>query len=454
VLSYLRKHPADQEDGWFARAEVADALILVLARYWEHRRQELHWLRAGIRLGLPRRLLSEPLGLGTHLRSEDGNPSSALPERLQSLSDVLEYDDAGADLSRSNRRSQALEPGDPRAVWLHSRRREIADAIGNMLTCAAQFGADEDPWVAELAGDLRDDHLSSGTFAVWGLVTAGIRSSRSVAALRTTRNVHRWLRTADLLRSEFSNVGCRATWIHTPPPAENLSEALELVFRRREKTGDPALELVPAADQPDPDEMLDFLRLHNAGRERWIRQAEVPTALKLHVAQWWADRRDELLWLERGRRGGVFLTQLGAPFGIRSRQGTQDRIDRLQALLTRGKPDQAISRAQRQATAAATGLQEVRESWIERHQREIYAVIGSLIAAARAAEVPDESRESLDDVAGDHRHGTVTTSTLTILRWAAGEVREASDDPELLRAAGAAERLCRDYKSAIPRAVG
>ncbi|MDT7703001.1 MAG: hypothetical protein QOJ30_5326, partial [Pseudonocardiales bacterium] len=97
-----------------------------------------------------------------------------------------------------------------------------------------------------------------------------------------------------------------------------------------------------------PRDVLDYLaRRGPAGIPRWVAAADTADALILSTWCWWDDRRREHRLLRTGRSLGLSLSELGAPLGITTRRGTQDRIDRLDALLRYDRPDEQLTRAAR-----------------------------------------------------------------------------------------------------------
>jgi hypothetical protein len=131
--------------------------------------------------------------------------------------------------------------------------------------------------------------------------------------------------------------------VATPPrsTAAEVDATISRITRRHAKVDDPHREQLGT----DPRDVLDYLREHDGPHlPRWVRQADISDALTLHVWLWWDDRRRLHRTLSTGKRLGLFLTQLGAPLGIRSAQGTQDLLDRLTALLRYDRPDEQLTR--------------------------------------------------------------------------------------------------------------
>lgn len=220
------------------------------------------------------------------------------------------------------------------------------------------------------------------------------------------------------------------------------SEADAVVRRitaRHAKVDDPRREQLGT----DPRDVLDYLQRYGHTVPRWVQQADVTDSLILGVALWWDDRRRLRRTLHRGRSLGLFLGQLGAPMGIRTPQGTQDLIDRLDALMAYDRPDEQLSRAARRAAAADHDA--ARYAWVELHREQIAGAAAGLLAAADRYGL--EEREWIDELGIDHADGEYTPGSIGVLGLAAGEVRTAPavvalDTPHgVHRVLVAAERL-------------
>lgn len=174
-----------------------------------------------------------------------------------------------------------------------------------------------------------------------------------------------------------------------------------------------------------------------AGVPQWVRAADQADALVLWTWCWWEDRRTERQLLRQGLSAGLSLADVGAPLGIGTRQGTQDRLDRLDALLKYDRPDEQLTRdARRQARA-----RDVRQVWIDEHRDEVRAVLLALLIQSRrvlgGAESdedraddggwePHPAREWLDEVSADYTDDILTPATFAAAGLAVAELR-ASD---------------------------
>lgn len=185
----------------------------------------------------------------------------------------------------------------------------------------------------------------------------------------------------------------------------------------------------------DPRDVLDYLAARGvAGIPRWVAAADTADALVLHTWCWWDDRRREHRLLRSGRSLGLSLAELGAPLGITTRRGTQDRIDRLDALLRYDRPDEQLSRTARREAKA----RDARQVWIDDHRNDVGAVLAGFLAQARrfldhvapheleaAGDDPPSAGagEWLDELAADYTGDAITPATLAVAGLAAAELR-------------------------------
>lgn len=152
----------------------------------------------------------------------------------------------------------------------------------------------------------------------------------------------------------------------------------------------------------------------------WVRQADVLDRQTLEVWEWWQlcqrqrdSLRDGFRWRWTGR-------QLGAAWGITSRQGARDMLDRLDVLLSGQRPDEKLARAERRRERADLRAADPRAAWLARHRDTLNEVADVLLAAAVDLAVAD--REWLDELAVDREDGW-TPASVTVLRESIGEIR-------------------------------
>jgi len=174
VLDYLRKFSGPDIPLWVLQAEVSDALTLNSWLWWEDRRRELFFLKAGRARGMFLSQLGAQVGVG----------KQGLLDRVDRLEALLRFDRPDEKLSRAAR--QAARAAD------HRRLAETR-------------------WIDELRVDARDGALVPTTMVLLGLAAAELRTCKAVVALDGSRphRVHSVLTDADNLRSAFAALGSR-----------------------------------------------------------------------------------------------------------------------------------------------------------------------------------------------------------------------------------------------------
>jgi hypothetical protein len=205
VLDYLLKYSGTNIPRWVLQADVGDALTLNNWLWWEDRRRELHFLKAGRDRGLFLTQLGAQLGIG----------KQGVIDRIDRLEALLRYDRPDEKLSRESRRNER-NARDRRAVelaWIDRHRRALTDVITALLEHADRYHlADDDrEWLDELAVDLRAGELSPATMVMLGLAAAELRAAPAVLALAGPRpyRVHTVLARAETLRSRYTQLdGC------------------------------------------------------------------------------------------------------------------------------------------------------------------------------------------------------------------------------------------------------
>ena len=174
-----------------------------------------------------------------------------------------------------------------------------------------------------------------------------------------------------------------------------------------------------------------------AGVPRWIQAADHHDAVVLATWCWWEERRRERRLLRQGVALGLSATELGAPLGIRSRQGVRDRLDRLDALLTNDRPDEQLGREARRGARR----RDADQSWLDQHRGEVRAVLLALVGQAQwlASEIDDveqldpaenhaaaelgDIRDWTDELAADCEDDVLTPATLALAGLLAAEIR-------------------------------
>lgn len=228
----------------------------------------------------------------------------------------------------------------------------------------------------------------------------------------------------------------------TPPRilAAERDAAIARIDRRHARFDDPRRSELGS----EPREVLEFvLGRGTVGVPRWVSAADHADALVLWTWLWWEDRRTERRLLRQGLAAGLSLSDLGSPLGITTRQGTQDRIDRLGALLEYDRPDEQLSRDLRRQLRA----RDARQVWIDDHRDEVRAVLLALLIQAHRVLAEGDAdldsgadgstpgpgrdieievhpaREWLDAIGADYTDDTLTPATLAAAGLAAAELR-------------------------------
>jgi hypothetical protein len=206
VLDYLRKYSGPDIPRWVLQADVCDALTLNNWLWWEDRRRELHFLKAGRDRGLFLAQLGAQVGVG----------KQGVLDRIDRLEALLRYDRPDEKIARAARRTdrERLQRLPVERAWLGSRRNELHAVITGLVDQADRFDVEERDWVDELDIDGRGDDITPATMVILGLASAELRTARGVLGLDSSRPnaVHALLARADDLRSQFAGLGSK-----TPP---------------------------------------------------------------------------------------------------------------------------------------------------------------------------------------------------------------------------------------------
>ena len=160
VLDYLRRFSGPDIPAWVLQAEIADALTLNNWLWWEDRRRELYFLKAGRDRGI---FLAQ-------LGSQVGVKKQGVIDRIDRLEALLSFDRPDEKITRTARRS-AREARLRRPVeeaWLQARRDELIGLIAEIVGQADRYEIDDDEreWVDQLAMDARDEELAPATWAM------------------------------------------------------------------------------------------------------------------------------------------------------------------------------------------------------------------------------------------------------------------------------------------------
>ena len=205
VLDYLQQCSGADIPRWVLQADVCDALTLNNWLWWEDRRRELHFLKAGRERGLFLSQLGAQVGVG----------KQGVLDRIDRLEALLRYDRPDEKIARAARRAQRerCERLPVEQAWLSARRNDLRAVITDLVDQADRFALEEREWVDELEIDGRDDGITPATMVILGLAAAELRTAPAVLGLDSSRPyaVHTLLARADHLRSQFAELGSRAS---------------------------------------------------------------------------------------------------------------------------------------------------------------------------------------------------------------------------------------------------
>lgn len=204
VLDYLQRFSGIDIPRWVLQAEVSDALVLNNWLWWEDRRRELHFLKAGRDRGLFLAQLGAQVGVG----------KQGVLDRIDRLEALLRYDRPDEKITRSARLAarQARQRRPAEDAWLAARRDELLAVIAELSYEADRFELLEEDreWIDELVIDARGE-CTPATMVILGLATAELRTAPSFLALTGSRPhaVHGLLGRADALRCTFAELGSK-----------------------------------------------------------------------------------------------------------------------------------------------------------------------------------------------------------------------------------------------------
>lgn len=237
VLDYLQKYSHREIPRWVLQADVCDALTLNNWLWWEDRRRELHFLKAGRDRGIFLSQLGSQVGVG----------KQGVLDRIDRLECLLRYDRPDEKIARDSRRAERerCERLPLEAAWLANNRDELRSVIAGLIEQAARFNIEDRDWIDELAIDERSG-FTPATMVILGLAGSELRTAPAVLGLDSTRPhaVHTLLARADQLRSHFGQVGSNAVDERPPRQVKHAHESHD-----RGPNAPARAECEPALDQ-------------------------------------------------------------------------------------------------------------------------------------------------------------------------------------------------------------
>jgi hypothetical protein len=206
VLDYLMHHSGNNIPQVVRLQDVKDALVLTNWLWWEDRRRELYFLKAGVESGMFLAELGGLVGVG----------KQGVKDRIDRLTALLHRDGRPDEkiLRRERRAAREQEQTEgrpsPELAWLAANWGDLKAVITGLNDQAYRHGlSDSDrEWLDELMIDVDEERVNRQTMVMLGLATSDIRVSAAVVGLpnRRPHEIHRLLQRADQLRSAFAGL--------------------------------------------------------------------------------------------------------------------------------------------------------------------------------------------------------------------------------------------------------
>ena len=205
ILDYLRKYSGPSIPRWVLQADVCDALTLNNWLWWEDRRRELHFLKAGRDRGLFLAQIGSQVGVG----------KQGVIDRIDRLEALLRYDRPDEKITRAERLAErtARDRRPTEDAWLDEHREGLLTLVLDMVHEADRYGLDDydREWLDELRLEAKRGSFTPASMVILGLASAELRTADAVLALDSSRPhaVHRVLARGDGFRSAFAELGSR-----------------------------------------------------------------------------------------------------------------------------------------------------------------------------------------------------------------------------------------------------
>jgi hypothetical protein len=207
---------------WVVVHDVDDGLVLHNWNRAQEQRRERDLLRDGITLGIPLSQLGAPLGLGSRIRSADGNRRQGVQDRLDRLEALLKFDRPDASITRAARRvaretaeRKAAGEHDPQTAWLHANASWISGVAAQLLALEPFADDAAAELLVEVRHDWRDGEWTPGSLVWMSMAAQALRVSsfvdksntvRYVADLGATHRAHRTIKAVEDLRAAFTQL--------------------------------------------------------------------------------------------------------------------------------------------------------------------------------------------------------------------------------------------------------
>lgn len=181
----------------------------------------------------------------------------------------------------------------------------------------------------------------------------------------------------------------------TPPrvTAEQVQTAMVSIINRHTQHDDAHLEELEVS----PAGVLDYLRRRAASFPTGLRLDDLDDVAVLMATQWWMERDRERWWFQQVVRLGGDRMAFAAAFGIGSRQGFRDRLDRLAALFgAAGRRDEQFSRELRAEARRVDEDRLVETMWLVGARTRVDGLWSRVLQVEPLAD--DETASAVRDV--------------------------------------------------------
>lgn len=205
------------------------------------------------------------------------------------------------------------------------------------------------------------------------------------------------------------------TGMTTPPRVhpQAVDAAADSIFRRHTDRGD------QAADEMGhlPRDVLAYLRRRAPQLPDGLRVDDLDDVAVLLLGNWWDEQRELLFWLRQVVKLGAARKEFAGTFGITSKQGFRDWLDRLEALLSEtgpGRPDEQSQRADRRSLAEEANRPATSEQkWLADHVGEYAKLATDLLGFYML--VDDYTAEAIAEVRRDLAEGDYEPDRIVVL---------------------------------------
>ncbi|WP_199552656.1 hypothetical protein [Streptomyces sp. N35] len=234
-----------------------------------------------------------------------------------------------------------------------------------------------------------------------------------------------------------------------------LQRLMERFAQRHTTADNPRRDEFPDIQAPGAElAVVVFARTHKRALPRLARRAEAIDRLVLVQQLRRILDEEELAALQDGNAAGARWRQLGDPLGIRTKNGTVQRMQRLRVAVELGPSalrEPAVLRAHERGE---TGDDASRSRWIGVHHLRVREAAADLLhhrASLATDEVADDWLDDMSDLLERAVEPSVEASLITHLRFALEEVDRVAAENGVSASASAD---CEAARRAASRLVG